>query len=141
VLPHIYFFFKGENPDLVDPQFNAMYEAAGAEQARLLMDYGLTGRDALCKKAADLFLRLLGYECGNLIARYKCKGGLFLLGGIVQRNARLIADNPALMEGILAKPRHIVKIIKDTPIYVVTYDKVGLLGALVFAKMLLHKLD
>jgi glucokinase len=105
------------------------------------MEYGLTGRDALCKKATDLFLRLLGYECGNLIAKNICKGGLFIIGGIVQKNARLIADNPALMEGILAKPRHIVDIIKKTPIYIVTYDEVGLLGALVYSKQLLHKLS
>mmetsp|Transcript_6609 Transcript_6609/g.11626 ORF Transcript_6609/g.11626 Transcript_6609/m.11626 type:complete len:108 (-) Transcript_6609:28-351(-) len=104
------------------------------------MEKGLAGSDLLCKKSADLFLRFLGYECGNMIAKSICRGGLYILGGIVQKNAELISTNPAFIEGLYAKPRHIVDIIKKTPVFIVKHEEVGLLGALLFSKQLLHKL-
>lgn len=103
------------------------------------MEYGLTERDALCKLGTDHFLRILGYECANLIAKTICKGGLFLIGGIVQKNAELIAKNPAFIEGLRKKPRHIVNIIDKTPIYIVKQEEVGLLGALVYSKQFMRE--
>jgi len=141
VLPNIYYFFRAEHPELIDPAFEAEYEAPGANKSKILMEKGLTGSDLLCKKSADLFLRFLGYECGNMIAKTICRGGLYILGGIVQKNAELISTHPAFIEGLHAKPRHIVDIIDQVPIFIVKQrGEVGLLGAQLYSKKYLKRL-
>ena len=87
----------------------------------------LGGTDKLADQAMDLFVAVYGAEASNLALKILATGGLFLGGGISPKILpRLTA--PAFMQAFLDKGR-MRPLVEAMPVYVITNDKAGLLGA------------
>ena len=144
VLPHLYYFFRQKHPEKVNPEFDQTFEAAFVSKendlrGKLLFDYGLTGRDELCQLGAELFLKILGYEAGNIATKTLCYGGLYLMGGTVEKNIEGIVAGTVLKTALYKKPKHITAILKKVPVFLVKPGlEVGLMGAKHFARKLVH---
>ena len=94
----------------------------------------MSGRDALCLEALDLFVQLYGREAGNHALKLMARGGVYLGGGI----APGILDHlktGGFMEAFLDKGR-MRPLLETMPVYVILNDKASLLGAARYA--LLH---
>ena len=141
VLPHLYYFFQEKHRELENTEFTALFDSSYVSKendgrGRLLFEYGLTGRDRICEMGVKLFLSILGYEAGNMATKTLCSGGLYLMGGVVQKNLEAIKREGTLLSAFYKKPKHIKSILDQVPLYLVTYDDVGLLGAVYYAKKL-----
>lgn len=53
--------------------------------AKLIVERGLAGGDAVCSRSLDAFCALLGGFCGNVALTLGARGGLYIGGGIVPR--------------------------------------------------------
>jgi glucokinase len=87
----------------------------------------LGGTDRLAEQAMDLFVAVYGAEASNLALKTMATGGLFLGGGISPKILPKLTG-PAFMQAFLAKGR-MRPLIEAMPVYVITNDKAGLLGA------------
>lgn len=144
VLPHLYYFHRQKYPELLNPDFDRAFEASFVSKdddgrGRMLFENGLTGRDALCQKGTELFMKILGYEAGNMAAKTLCYGGIYLMGGTVQTNLEGILASSTLKTALYKKPLHITKILQQVPVFLVKPGpEVGLLGAQHYARKLIH---
>ena len=129
---------------MLNPDFDRDFEASNVSKeddgrGKMLFENGLTGRDVLCQKGTELFLKILGYEAGNMAAKTLCYGGIYLMGGTVQGNLEGILAGSTLKTALYKKPLHITKILQQVPVYLVKPGpEVGLLGAQHYARKLIH---
>jgi glucokinase len=84
--------------------------------------------DSLCKKTREFFLEVLGKESGNLSLKTLCNGGLYLTGGVLQKNA-LLLQQQGFIESFQRKGRF-SDLLKTVPIYLIKTDKALLIGGL-----------
>ena len=143
---HIYDFYKSEYPELVDPAFEQSWERFARfkeegiqdERIRLMMEHGFRGDNELCKKSVELWMKLLAYECGNLISKSLPFSGLYLIGGLVTKNYdAFLAKSEYFKRHLLTKPKHICEVIEKVPFYVVRNPDVGMLGTIWYMKNVL----
>ncbi|MFZ0730807.1 MAG: glucokinase [Candidatus Sulfotelmatobacter sp.] len=87
----------------------------------------LSGEDALSEKALDVWVSVYGAEASNLALKILATGGLFLAGGISPKILSKLTG-PCFMQAFLGKGR-MRPLVESMPVYVVTNDKAGLLGA------------
>ena len=87
----------------------------------------LGGTDKLAEQAMDLFVAVYGAEASNLALKILATGGLFLGGGISPKILPKLTA-PAFMQTFLDKGR-MRPLVETMPVYVITNDKAGLLGA------------
>ena len=80
----------------------------------------------------------MGYEVGNMIAKFLPYGGCFIAGGMFTKNALKILESGVFLEALNSKPPHIRDIIERVPIYIVKNLDVGLLGTRGYAKKLVN---
>ena len=80
----------------------------------------------------------MGYEVGNMIAKYLPYGGCYIAGGMFTKNAEAIIESGTFMEAVNSKPPHIREIISRVPIYVVKNLDLGFVGTLGYAKTVLQ---
>jgi glucokinase len=85
------------------------------------------GTDKLAEQAMDLFVAVYGAEASNLALKILATGGLFLGGGISPKILPKLTA-PAFMQAFLDKGR-MRPLVEAMPVYVITNDKAGLLGA------------
>lgn len=85
------------------------------------------GRSALCAKALDLFIAVLGAEAGNLALKFLAQGGLYIGGGIAPKILPRLGG-PAFLGSFLAKGR-MRPLLEKIPVRVILNDKAALLGA------------
>ena len=83
--------------------------------------------DARARETMRLFARLCGAVAGNLALTCLPFGGLYLAGGVVQKNRALFAST-AFLDAFHAKGR-MAALLEQVPLRVVTESRVGLLGA------------
>lgn len=83
--------------------------------------------DARARETLHLFARLCGAMAGNLALTGLPFGGLYLAGGVVQKNLPLFCGK-AFLDAFLAKGR-MVGLLERVPIRLVTEPRVGLIGA------------
>lgn len=125
------------------PGLLCLYRFACAEAGRpALLDSpaavsaAAEGGDALCAEAVDLLLDVLAAELRAAALRWLPHGGLYVAGGVVAAlRARIAARLPSLY---LADPC-MRDVLAAIPLYLVTRDDVGLLGARERALRLLHE--
>lgn len=94
--------------------------------------HALAGDDPLCVEALDLFLEAYGAEAGNAALRVIARGGVFLAGGIAAKVLPRLLEG-AFLRGFLDKGR-MRDIAASVPVYVVTEENLGLLGAALLAR-------
>ncbi|HEV2470381.1 MAG TPA: glucokinase [Candidatus Sulfotelmatobacter sp.] len=87
----------------------------------------LSGEDALSEKALDVWISVYGAEASNLALKIMSTGGLFLGGGISPKILSKL-QGPSFMNAFVNKGR-LSPVVESMPVYVVTNDKAGLLGA------------
>jgi len=81
---------------------------------------------AVCRRAAELFVDLLGAEAGNLALKTLPRGGLYLAGGMAPRLRALVESR--LLATFLAKGR-MAPVLARIPVRLVLDGQVGLRGA------------
>lgn len=117
------------------PGLARLYRALGeirGEQAKPLepaeiSSRAVAGEDALCKLALETFCALLGSACGDFLLANGSYGGLYLAGGIVPR-IRGFVDSSDFHRRFTAKGA-MRDILAGVPVYVITTDYPGLIGA------------
>lgn len=83
--------------------------------------------DADCEKSFNLFCGMLGRFAGNLALTFGSFGGVYLSGGILPRYLNFIKNSPFRQE--FENKGRLSYFIRDIPVYVVTHENPGLLGA------------
>jgi glucokinase len=138
---HIYDFFRGRYPELADAEFDNLWESDKSNKTKNMMEAGFGRKNEICVKSVELWLRVLGYETGNLIAKNLPFGGFYIMGGLVSKNFQRIAEwKEVFLKALMSKPQHIKQVIQKVPLYLVKHEDVGMDGALVYAKVTLKEL-
>lgn len=83
--------------------------------------------DTLARAAMQQFAALCGAVAGDLALTCLPFGGLYLVGGVVQKNLPLFST-PAFIDAFHAKGR-MAGLVQQVPLYAITEPRVGLLGA------------
>ncbi|PHM61784.1 glucokinase [Xenorhabdus ishibashii] len=94
---------------------------------RDISDRALNGNCPICKQALELFCTALGRFGGNLALNLGAFGGVYIAGGIVPRFLDFFQKS-GFRQGFENKGRF-TDYLKDIPVYLITHDKPGLLGA------------
>jgi glucokinase len=123
-LVNVYEFLRDSGHGTESPELSAALKTS--DPAAAISRAALTG-DSLAGEALDLWIAVYGAEASNLALKIMATGGLFLAGGISPKIlARL--TGPLFMEHFLDKGR-MRPLVESVPVYVVTNEKAGLLGA------------
>ncbi|WP_340615206.1 glucokinase [Xenorhabdus thailandensis] len=104
---------------------------------RDVSDRALNGNCSICKQALELFCTALGRFGGNLALNMGAFGGVYIAGGIVPRFFDFFQKS-GFRQGFENKGRF-TDYLKDIPVYLITHDKPGLLGAGSYIRQLLGK--
>ncbi|MBE8597151.1 glucokinase [Xenorhabdus sp. BG5] len=104
---------------------------------RDVSDRALNGNCPICKQALELFCTALGRFGGNLALNISAFGGVYIAGGIVPRFLDFFQKS-GFRQGFENKGRF-TDYLKDIPVYLITHDKPGLLGAGSYIRQLLGK--
>ncbi|HKT89593.1 MAG TPA: glucokinase [Candidatus Sulfotelmatobacter sp.] len=102
-------------------------DMAAGDPAAAISRAALSGQDLLAEKALDVWISVYGAEASNLALKILATGGLFLAGGISPKILSKL-KGPCFMQSFLNKGR-LRPLVEAVPVYVVTNDKAGLLGA------------
>jgi len=102
-----------------------------AEPAAAISAAALTGSPAICVRALDLFVRVLGAKAGNLALQVLATGGVFIGGGIPPKILPALVDG-RFREAFLAKGRQ-RHLLERMPVQVALEPRASLLGAARFA--------
>lgn len=130
---------KQEHPEEINEEFDRLFNESD-EKMKLVVEYGLSDSDKLCRRATDMFQRMLGYEIGNCAAKMLCYGGIYIIGGLVQKNYEKM-NRELILEGFFSKPPHIKRIFESIPIYIVTHKSIEMAGAQYVAIRILKEKD
>ena len=85
------------------------------------------GGDPLARKAVELFYQILGQVAGDLALTLGAKDGIYIAGGISQRNPQALV-NSQFRSGFESKGRH-RKLMERIPTQLIMHKQPGLLGA------------
>jgi len=111
-------------------------EMRSGDAAAVIAGAALSGRDKICIKTLDWFVRLYGVEAGNLALKVMSKGGLYLGGGIAPKILPLLQDG-AFLDAFLNKGR-MRPLLEAMPVKVILNDRAALFGAALRAAQLAH---
>jgi glucokinase len=95
--------------------------------AAVITRHATDGSDPACVAAADLMMAIFGSQAGNFALTALATGGVYLAGGVSRRILPLL-QRGRFLEHFADKGRfrHLLSVV---PVYVITTDDVGLLGA------------
>lgn len=88
----------------------------------------------VARQALELFTELCGTTCGNVALTCLPTGGLYISGGVVQKNIDYF-DTKRFINAFLNKGR-LSPVLQTIPVHIITHPQVGLLGAAVAARQL-----
>lgn len=88
---------------------------------------GMAGRDTLSTAALSTFCALLGSVCGDFLLANGAYGGLYLAGGIAPRLLEFLAASD--FHARLVGKGAMAGMLQSVPVYVITADFPGLVGA------------
>ncbi len=125
-LVSLYEFFKSERAARESRRVREELEKAD-DRAAVISRFGLSRRDALCRRALDLFVSIYGSEAGNCALTYRATGGVFLAGGIAPRILPALR-RPAFLRSFRDK-RPMDELLAAIPVRVVAETELGLIGA------------
>lgn len=130
-IPNLYAYLK-ETGTAEEPQWLARALAASVDPTPVIINNALDPEKAcaLCARTLDLFVEILGAECGNNTLKVMATGGIYLGGGIPPRILTSL-QKPAFLEAIRSKGRF-RSLLTDIPVHVILNPKAGLFGAAAF---------
>lgn len=102
------------------------HEIKQGDAAAAIANAALSGRDELCAKVLDWFVRLYGAEAGNLALKVMSRGGLFLGGGIAPKILPLLQQG-AFLDTFFNKGR-MRPLLEAMPVRVILNDRAALYG-------------
>ena len=109
----------------------ALSKIRGEENAQLsaakIFSAASQGGDSAAAESVQLFFEILGQVAGNLALSLGAADGVYIAGGIVKRNPKLIA-NSRFRTGFEKKGRY-RSLMEDIPTQVILHPQPGLLGA------------
>jgi len=87
-------------------------------------------REDLCRRTADIFVRLYARTAADLALAFLPSGGIFLAGGIAAKNERWFTDGDRFMDSFLKGYRqHARDLSRRTPVYIVRDYAISVYGA------------
>lgn len=107
-----------------------------ALNAKGISDLAFKG-DAEAQQSLELFVEIYGAYIGSLALLYQPCGGIYIAGGIAAKHATRMTS-PTFKSACFNKGR-MHKLVKNTPIYLVTNERLGLQGALWHAQICLSQ--
>jgi len=126
--PNVYAFLR-DNGYGQEPDWLAERLASAKDPTPVIVSAALDDERpcALCRKALEVFVSILGSEAGNLALKVMATGGLYVGGGIPPRILSLLKteyfSRPFFNKGRLSS------VLNAVPVYVILNPRVGLLGA------------
>lgn len=105
------------------------------DPAREISKAALDGKSPLCEMALDLFVTLLGSECGNMALKLLATGGVFLGGGIPPKILPKLKA-PEFLKAFASKGRF-QAVLESIAVRVILNEYTALRGAARRASMLL----
>lgn len=123
---NIYAFLRERHGAPGMPAWWEEARAAGREVARIA-ELAADGECAICVETMAMFATLLGREAGNAALKYMALGGVYLAGGVAQRNRSLL-EGGQFLAGFLAKGR-MRALVERMPVHLITEPEAALEGA------------
>lgn len=102
------------------------------DAAAAISQFALENKDEIAKQALDLFIKIYGAQAGNLALAVLPMAGLYIAGGIAEKNVQRFIDGP-FRSAFLAKGK-MAKLMHKVPVRLILQPKVGLLGAALLAR-------
>lgn len=102
------------------------------DPAKVISDFALEGKCAVCKKTLDTFVSIYGAEAGNLALKFLALGGVFIGGGIAPKILEILKSG-IFMESFVNKGRFKALLSKIT-VQVILNPETALLGAAKYAE-------
>jgi glucokinase len=127
-LCHIYNYLAQVFPEQAKPELLAAQNPALITQ---------NVHDPLCSQAVDIFIANYGSEAGNLALKLLARGGIYLAGGMAPRLVERFRQG-GFMRAFLDKGR-MGSVLSRIPVFLVTNQRVGLLGAMAVAQQYLSQ--
>lgn len=124
-LVNIYEFLRDTGRGEEPPWLAA--EMKQGDPAPVISRAALAGKSALCEKALDLFVVLLGSEAGNMALKVLATGGVYIGGGIAPKILPKL-QTPAFLAAFTNKGR-LKEVLESMPVRVILNDGAGLRGA------------
>ena len=128
-LVNVYMFLRDTHRGQESPWLRE--EMLAGDPAAAVSRAALTGKSPLAEQALDLMISIYGAEAGNMALKVFALGGVFLAGGIAPKILPKLAG-PLFMQAFLSKGR-LQSLLESIPVYVITNEKTGLLGAACYA--------
>jgi glucokinase len=124
-LVNVYEFLRESGCGNESPEFAVVLK--NTDPAAAISRAALDGTQPLAEKALDLWIAVYGAEASNLALKAMATGGLFLAGGISPKILPKL-KGASFMQAFLDKGR-LRALVEAVPVFVVTNEKAGLLGA------------
>lgn len=99
------------------------------DSVAVILSTGVTkpGKSKICDKATELFVSILGSECGNLALKTMALGGVYIGGGIPPKILPFITSTDFFTKFLLDKGR-MTPLIEKIPVKVIKNQSTTLLG-------------
>ena len=100
-----------------------------------------TPDDPRAVEAVDIFLAVVGAEAGAMGLRCLAKGGVYIAGGIIPRLMKRLGGDGGVLKAAFvnrAGRERFHRLLLETPLYVVTNTKVGIIGSREYALRLVR---
>jgi len=94
--------------------------------------------DSICEEAMQMFADCYGAQCGTFALYVQPFGGVYLTGGVTQKNAQWLLDEGSFMDAFYDKGR-LTEVLKKVPLLIVNSDDMGQKGAHLRAVKLLKE--
>jgi glucokinase len=124
-LQNIYQFLVSRHPEQVDKAFHT--GLTGSKIPALISQKAMNDPDPITAGALEMFIRIYGAQAGNMALNYNCSGGVYIAGGIAAKIAATM-DSDTFRRAFNNKGR-MSKLTAQTPVFLITNEQVGLLGA------------
>lgn len=134
---NIYKWLREKHPELKNEEFDLEFENNQQERAKLLFENGYNGSDELSKRTIEVWERIVGYNLGNLFVNFMPSGGIYIIGGLPSKNYSNLLNPRSLISGYYKGVSQILhESMSRIPIYIVRIDRLGVRGALFYARQL-----
>ena len=117
--------FEGRGEAERSDELKVLFKEFG--MAKVITGKATSGEGGLFGETMELFLSVLGAECGNLFLSSMAGGGIYLSGGITPKIIDLVSGSETFMSAFTAKGRF-GGILKEVPVYGVMDEGLTLKG-------------
>jgi len=102
------------------------------DPAKLIHEYGSTGKCPLCKKAVERFISIYGSEAGNVALKFLAIGGVYIGGGIAPKMLDMLKGGNFLRS--FTEKGRFKNLLSDIKIEVILNPHTALLGSAAYVE-------